>query len=335
MSFGPRLASPGKRAGLVLALAVLLVGCVALLRQAAEPYGFTHRAHLARDLSCEDCHENGTSKEKAGMPAAQTCLDCHEDDAAERAPRQVLKAYAARPKNARYVPGPSYQDVVFAHDRHAGKAGIDCAICHPGVKTGGVASPNGPPRMKRCVACHEEKDAPTSCETCHEKLRKDKTPPSHTPNWQLEHGQVVEMTTGDRSAERCELCHTRSSCDSCHASRPPRSHTPSFRVATHGGEAAMDRSRCIACHRVDSCERCHRSEPPRTHRGSWASGTQRHCVSCHQPIRDEGCAVCHQSAEHRTAPARPANHFSDPSDCRRCHLRPHTDNGDSCLSCHR
>jgi hypothetical protein len=103
--------------------------------------------------------------------------------------------------------------------------------------------------------------------------------------------------------------------------------------------ASIDRTRCMVCHTQDSCQQCHESTRPTNHRAGWGTSQQRHCVGCHLPLADTGCAVCHQDApSHQLATPLPGDHNPGMS-CRLCHGNgvrlPHPDGGHACTACHR
>ena len=141
----------------------------------------------------------------------------------------------------------------------------------------------------------------------------------------------------------CYICHDTGEafCADCHQKNPPDDHTLSWRRRTHGLEAAWNREKCAACHEEDSCLKCHQNTKPTSHRGSFLRGMQTHCVQCHFPERDTGCAVCHQNIEHPSARRSPHALGVFPADCARCHpgaipdQAPHFSNSTvRCTQCH-
>jgi hypothetical protein len=111
-----------------------------------------------------------------------------------------------------------------------------------------------------------------------------------------------------------------------------------WRLRSHGVVASMDRDNCATCHTPDSCERCHAESVPLSHRGSFGAPMDTHCLSCHVPLKNESCFVCHKNTNsHLDASPKPADH-SPALDCRSCHgvteSLPHVDNGDDCNVCH-
>ncbi|QEM67673.1 hypothetical protein FO488_05575 [Geobacter sp. FeAm09] len=120
-------------------------------------------------------------------------------------------------------------------------------------------------------------------------------PSSHDISWLHRHGPASKA-----HIEECLECHTdRVSCIQCHKEVAPRNHTPSWAKTGHGLEARWDRSACTACHTEDSCIECHQSTRPSSHRRGWGglgSTLQTHCGSCHYPVKDTTCFVCHKTA---------------------------------------
>jgi hypothetical protein len=101
----------------------------------------------------------------------------------------------------------------------------------------------------------------------------------------------------------------------------------------------MDRESCATCHDSDSCDRCHDEIRPQSHVGMWGEPRDRHCLACHEPLRGESCAVCHEATpSHDQATPLPPDHLPG-MNCRMCHGNgqplPHEDNGQTCTSCHR
>jgi len=144
-------------------------------------------------------------------------------------------------------------------------------------------------------------------------------PDSHSANWIEYHGKAVGpyLEAGNFTANACLTCHTKTDCISCHATRPPRDHTNTWRMFSHGFMAEGNRERCLTCHKQDFCVRCHDDTRPRSHTGSWRS---RHCTGCHfrsgiAPA--DTCGICHRSAPHTSAP----HAVSGQMDCLRCHVK--------------
>ncbi|NTW99265.1 MAG: hypothetical protein HGB35_04925 [Geobacteraceae bacterium] len=120
-------------------------------------------------------------------------------------------------------------------------------------------------------------------------------PASHDISWMNRHGSVSKVKIDD-----CLECHMdKVSCIKCHQEVAPRNHTPAWTKKGHGLEARWDRSSCTACHKEDSCNECHMNTRPSSHRPGWggSGSTQNgHCGTCHYPVQDTTCFVCHKAA---------------------------------------
>src|SRR5262249_37945065 len=178
--------------------------------------------------------------------------------------------------------------------------------------------------------------AANECATCHMATGRGTKPASHAESWHFTHGPTSRLPDERKSADRCDLCHARHDCESCHAREEPRDHTNTFRTATHGLEASVDRPRCLVCHREDSCVRCHETAPPRSHRAGWGAPREGHCATCHATL--DGCAACHKGTpSHAQAVPKPAADHTPAMNCRQCHGHgqplPHVDNGSDCNGC--
>lgn len=326
------------RNGTVLAIAGLALACHPFgdgARGSAElATRFPHATHVAdQGMDCGDCHVGVAESDEPGMPLPMLCGLCHDgmDDELPEGERvsDLLASGALDAAHRTALP----DEVIFSHLAHV-NAGLDCSECH-----GAIDETNGLPAdlrvdMAECTACHEARAQPTDCATCHTEIRADRPPPSHAQLWLDVHG---EMARDSRAAD-CALCHEESACTACHLDEPPRSHTSFWRRAGHGQSAAFDRQSCATCHESDSCSRCHAESRPASHRAGWGGVRNDHCVSCHVPLRAEGCVTCHKDVDvHLTAPPRPPSHFPG-MDCRQCHglsaPLPHADDGSDCTLCH-
>jgi len=337
----------GLRKPSALALAAMAItgaGCVLLARVApqAPRFAFPHAVHVEEGLECADCHPGTPETDEPGMPAQAQCRLCHEDIDEEKPPEKRIAALFAPPAQggaflavhaARVDP-----EVIFSHARHAA-AVEDCAACHAGIAESVRIGPEMHLSMDDCMACHASMGAPNECATCHTEIRTDVAPATHAENWTKVHGQFVRWPS-EELADRCVLCHTESTCTSCHADTPPENHNHFWRIRGHGIAAEIDRDNCATCHRPDSCEACHAEALPRSHHGMWGAPRSTHCVSCHFPLGSDACVTCHKGTpSHATATPMPPWH-NPGMDCRMCHgpglgqPLPHADNGSSCVMCH-
>jgi quinoprotein glucose dehydrogenase len=129
-----------------------------------QPVSFSHKVHAAARAQCTDCHTGALRRERAGLPDHARCMVCHQtiqrDSPAIVPLRQV--------KTIDWVRIYKLRDFVFfSHARHA-SAGVVCAECHGPVQTRDVLSKEISTGMVACMDCHRAKNAPTTCNVCHE-----------------------------------------------------------------------------------------------------------------------------------------------------------------------
>ena len=324
--------------GVALALAAVFVTSCMMVETAAPrviPSRFDHSAHAAdRELDCGFCHVPDREG-KMRRPGPQLCTPCHEQLGLGP---ESLDVETLFDESGRYRAtgvadlGPS---MLFDHNAHQGHA--ECADCHGDIATSdGIPMPSI--QKDDCMDCHASSGASNECSVCHVAIDRHWQPATHGGLWEREHGAVVRRED-DALVNRCELCHVgEQSCDACHRLVQPRSHTNFFRIRGHGILASIDRESCVTCHRPDFCNRCHQVTPPRSHRAGFGSPRNRHCVGCHTPLADSGCATCHKATPSHRGPGLPPGHHPA-MDCRRCHGNgvrlPHPDNGTQCTDCHR
>ncbi len=238
-----------------------------------------HQGRLGRD--CGKCHrpEKGAPKfshdrmtpfPRTGAHQRVRCSTCHQSRTAGAKPRTLSqwKSVAPAGLDRRF---PVYgKDCRDCHaDPHRGRYGTDCAQCH---------QPHRFSAVSRLVNVR---------------------PRDHTAGWLRFHTTLPEP---DRKADKasCAGCHGSPSCQNCHRTSAPRSHTGLFRSKTHGRAASFDPGACRTCHQTASCTACHRRTAPLSHRGAWttlhgyAAGGfgDSNCFVCH---RRADCAACHRS----------------------------------------
>jgi len=318
-------------------LALLAVGGCVLLQSlglADPPLAFSHERHVAEGFSCTDCHSPYEEGDAPQPIAAASCAMCHEGLDEGKPPHEQV---AARFVDGAYVPLHAPQrprDLLFSHTRHVG-LGVECSQCHVGAEFSQSTAAGLLPAMGDCMDCHASLGVPNDCATCHAEIRADRAPWSHEREWGLRHG-LVARAGSEATIDDCALCHSESSCATCHAEEKPRSHTGLFRLKAHGVMAATDRDSCQTCHDSDFCERCHEETEPLSHSGSYGGTLSTHCLSCHFPLSSEtGCAVCHKGTpSHDLATPQPADHTPG-MNCTLCHGNgqplPHVDKGDNCI----
>lgn len=328
-------------AATLLAGWVLVAACLSWpTARRAEP-SFPHRVHVVdNDLACSFCHGHAKSADDPGMPPPELCAQCHDRFDGDKPPARRVRAFYDEQSRYRRVADAGLPgDVRFSHRAHVTGARLDCVACHADVGEQDEVPLQPLASKPQCMDCHAQSGKSNACAECHASIDATWRPPSHGGQWPRVHGAHVGVGA-DGSADRCSLCHDEATgCRACHEQNAPRSHDQTFRLRTHGLLASMDRSRCAVCHTQDSCQQCHETTEPRSHRAGFGEPLQRHCGSCHLPLADNGCAVCHRGTpSHDSATALPAGH-TPAMNCRLCHGNgvrlPHPDNGHVCTVCHR
>ena len=183
------------RASLALALVLLLASAAATLRSGAQDdppaaagsledppraadatdatapaaaVTFDHRVHVADNgLDCQFCHAYARRSPVAGLPPVARCAGCHRFVATENpAVERLMARFEAGEPLAwtRVHHLPEY--VRFTHKRHV-RAGIGCRTCHGDVGAMRSVEQVAPLTMGWCVGCHEQREAPDDCLTCH------------------------------------------------------------------------------------------------------------------------------------------------------------------------
>jgi len=319
-------------------IALGLGGCALLgsLRGGKDRFAFSHRIH-AEELECTDCHLGAEDEDVAGIPGLAQCLLCHEEGDEEVPPERRIEALFAEEEFLATNVYALDDEVIFSHPDHASIA-PECSACHKGIETSDDVAQLERLSMDSCMNCHETLGISTECSTCHSQLSTQTAPRTHDDNWIRWHGPQFRAGS-EAPAQRCDLCHESSSCDACHLIDPPQNHTNYWRQRGHAITSSMDRESCSACHRSDFCNRCHEDAIPMNHTGMWGNARNNHCVTCHFPLKSEGCITCHKGTpSHATAAPLPPDH-TPALNCRQCHglsaPLPHVDNGSQCTLCHR
>ncbi len=326
---------------LAILLVLLMSACFLFSTQEPGKPGFSHAIHVGKKrLKCIECHGTVYSEKGAGMPSPEVCSPCHDVPDQKKPVQDRVSArfddtgrYMAR--QVASVP----DDVLFSHRFHVYEHEIECSECHGGVASSDTIPAESAVTKDECMSCHSHTGKQNKCSECHNKINQQWMPDSHRHGWERRHGDVVRARATD-TVHRCSLCHSEpTGCDACHQRRAPRSHTNFWRQRGHGVMVSLDRSDCATCHRSDFCSRCHQNTRPRSHRGGFGSPQDKHCLTCHLPLKGEGCFTCHKGTpSHNLAAPMPANHLPS-MNCRQCHgltaPLPHPDPGALCTACHK
>jgi c(7)-type cytochrome triheme protein len=294
---------------------------------------FSHRMHLAKGAKCIFCHgaaQRSDSPADRLVPKEERCARCHEIEEARAGtptdpPSACQVCHPGFDFAVHRAPEPSLfprAALRFSHAKHLSR-GTECAACHGSYEKVDLATRAQLPKMANCLACHDGRKAPASCETCHlpaldgrgariatslpgGTLRPGPGNPlglDHGPGFERAHGLIA---AGRR--EQCLACHAERDCRSCHdATRKPEAIHPGDFISTHPVPARANQPNCSACHRLQTfCAACHEragvganADPAfqvpghRVHPPDWlTSGPGHHGV---QAARNIGqCASCHR-----------------------------------------
>ena len=134
-----------------------------------QPINFSHRKHIAEaKMGCNDCHEPSRNGSTLAMPQASKCMLCHAAIATDKPDIKRLADMAKNEEAVQWVRVyrvPSF--VTFSHKTHT-TAGAQCQDCHGPVAEREVIAKENDLSMGGCIACHTQKSAPTTCDTCHQ-----------------------------------------------------------------------------------------------------------------------------------------------------------------------
>ncbi|TNF30154.1 MAG: cytochrome C [Deltaproteobacteria bacterium] len=305
------------------------------------PLRFSHEAHLAGGkMQCVDCHRAALGSVRAkdvNLPRESVCLDCHDIEAPDAKPQarcetchpgyvprwrpgksQTRTSHVENHPPAVRLPEPHLK---FNHKIHV-ERGITCARCHGDMSKHQLATrENALPVMGTCLACHDGKQAPDACTTCHvaapdgrvqTDLPGGKLAPAgwyhqdaHDDDWLRTHRFAASVGDG-----HCAACHTENECMDCHNGvRKPLKVHPNNWALMHPVAARKNVPDCASCHRSQTfCADCHQlaqvspdapNRPPdavRFHPDGWVDaqgrrGANHHAFEAQRNIRS--CASCH------------------------------------------
>jgi len=144
----------------------------------AQPIAFNHKLHIqTAKMSCNDCHEPRGNGATLAMPQPPKCMLCHASIATDK---PDIRRLAEAAKNEDSIPWvrvyrvPSF--VTFSHKTHT-SAGSKCEECHGAVAERTAIALEKDTSMGTCIACHQAKGAPATCDTCHAIMSRN----GHSP----------------------------------------------------------------------------------------------------------------------------------------------------------
>ncbi len=129
---------------------------------------FSHRQHVTDvGLDCQLCHAYARRGPVAGIPSVARCAGCHRFVLPGSPEVKKILAHLEAEEPIPWVRVHDLPEFVrFTHKRHV-HAGVTCQTCHGDVARMELATRVVPLTMDWCVSCHEERNAPLDCLTCH------------------------------------------------------------------------------------------------------------------------------------------------------------------------
>lgn len=141
-----------------------------------QPIAFNHKLHVqTAKMTCNNCHEPRGDGSTLALPQPPKCMSCHTSIATDK---PEIKRLAEAAKNedpiqwVRVYRIPSF--VTFSHKTHAGST---CEECHGPVAERTAIAQEKDMNMGSCIACHQTKGAPATCDTCHAVMSRN----GHSP----------------------------------------------------------------------------------------------------------------------------------------------------------
>lgn len=340
------------------------------------PLRFDHAKHLEAGADCATCHDSVSKSESAkdrNLPGHEECGTCHDIEAAQKGqktdpPASCGTCHPGFDATVRKEPAkldmPS-ANLRFTHKVHLDRK-IECVTCHGDMTKVELATRQQLPKMATCFECHDGRNAPNDCTTCHLKEASGRLQlnfssgilrPMQGDPLGMDHGPRYEFTHGTRasvSRQTCTQCHSDSFCQKCHDSlQKPLSVHPNDYITLHPVQARTDAARCESCHRLQSfCAACHervgvgmdadQSLRPRNVKvhpdyATWVQipGPQHHGIvasrdirQCEACHREETCLSCHSEKSQRQQVNPHPNGFA--SMCKKLAAA----NDRPCLKCH-
>jgi hypothetical protein len=143
-------------------------GAASAASGAQQPIPYSHRLHAGElRIDCVYCHYGARRSAVAGVPAVGVCTGCHRWVKHKTAEMKKVDEYEQKKQPIVWKRINHLDDYVyFSHKRHL-TAGLECQGCHGQVEKMDQVQPIEKMTMGWCVTCHEQRNAPLDCSTCH------------------------------------------------------------------------------------------------------------------------------------------------------------------------
>lgn len=285
------------RRALLSAISALILGAFLGAAGLEAQSEFPHETHSVFFPDCGACHAGVTSGVFSEMyPDPSTCTACHDGS-------------TAPPVDWAPAEGPRVSNLTFRHEPHA----FDCATCHLPGGTEDLSALTFPDPVT-CLGCHAPEaethlDAREMCQTCHVPVTESALYPQDLGGFPKPESHAYgdfyrnHRNLAAASPDYCAVCHTESSCTSCHdGQNSPGFHPINF-LASHGPEAYGRTSDCSSCHNPEAfCRTCHMGLGLNDASGMGAAyhNDQSFWLLSHAPAARqdlESCVSCHQQTD--------------------------------------
>jgi len=206
------------------------VGLTLSMQAAAQQRPFSHKYHLTQVASCQGCHTDAETSEKASdniLPFHVTaCATCH-DETHIKEPRKTHVTRFSHAQHVKVNPGAIIAAAI-KNGTWLGKASEQpsevntkdaCLACHHDInKSEAIQESDGFkhfPRMADCLTCHNKINPPESCKQCHDASAMTLRPTSHTADFEAAHA-----VKGKFDKAECASCHGKTfTCKNCHTAQ--------------------------------------------------------------------------------------------------------------------
>ena len=328
------------------------------------PQALTWEASSHSSIKCKDCHINpglqGTIDAKIGGLYELYHMVTDSYGTPIRMHYEIPNENCTQCHNMNNRDVSPSGDLIVDHFIHDEKE-ISCVTCHDGVAHGKVSelrityrsdferwdenlaayymNPENPysnPQMDKCMDCHELRNAPLTCETCHTtgmvpddhkdanflnkqhgRLAAEDLASCHTCHSNMsdhpikefqDKKQYTQFLNPDRNGTQMtvrQYAQTNTFCIDCHSQAPESHGRPTFFI-NHGGLVEDNRDGCLTCHANE--------------RASTSPVTSVTCASCH--------SGGHPTEWQRRHPTPIAPNQRIDLTCLECHVE------QTCTSCH-
>jgi len=126
---------------------------------------FSHKRHVQVGMNCDTCHHELGTREQLQIPGVAECMSCHQTIMKGSPAIQKLAQLEKENRALSWTKVYRLPDFVFfSHQKHMN---VDCNVCHGQVEARDYLWQEKDMSMAACIDCHKLRNAPTSCNLCH------------------------------------------------------------------------------------------------------------------------------------------------------------------------